>query len=225
VVWADAKDDVVKPESSRALVDVMKKLKLDVDYVETKSFGHAPPDAVFEERYAAMRKHARNLYPNWVTFQGNRPEVFFNRLDWIQLWQESEPGDETRLFFRRGTGHMTLYKRSAKIEAKRDGNTIELTLDNVESLRLYLNDQMVDLGRQLTIVINKNRIIHGYAKPNIEQMMNDQLFVGRGWRYFTAILDIDLTDPTTRPTTGPATRPTTRPHTGKIIVGPGAADH
>jgi hypothetical protein len=224
VVWADAKDDVVKPDFSRGIVTAMKNQKLDVDFLETKGFGHVPPDSVVEERYAKMRSHTRKLYPAWVTLQTNRPDVQFNRCDWIQLWQEADTGKETRLLFRRGTGHMQVYQKSAKVDAKRDGNTIELLLDNVESLRLYLNDQMVDLSQQLTIVIGKRRKIQGYAKRNIEQMMNDQLFIGRGWRYYTAILDIDLTDPSaaTRPTSGPSTRPTNRPttRTGKIIVGP-----
>jgi dienelactone hydrolase len=181
VVWADAKDTIVKPEASRKIVEIMRNLKLEVDYVETKNLGHMPSDAVAEERYKKMRSFTRKLYPTWVTLQTNRPEVMFNRLDWIQLWQQSETGDEEHSFFRHGTGHMTTYKRSAKIDAKRDGNTITLTLDNVESLRIYLNDQMVDLSKELTIIINKTKTIHGYAKPNIDQMMNDQLFIGRGW--------------------------------------------
>jgi pimeloyl-ACP methyl ester carboxylesterase len=222
VVWADAKDTLVKADSSRALVKIMRNQKLDVDYLETKEFGHAPPDDVAEERYQKMRSHTRSLYPSWVSLQSNRPEVLFNRNDWIQLWQESDPGPETRMLFRRGTGHMTVTKNSARIDAKRDGNTIELTLDNVDSMRIYLNDQMVDLTSKLTIVINKKRTIHGFAKPNIEQMMNDQLFLGRGWRYFSAILDVDLSDAsTTRPTTNPTSRPTSRPsRTGQIIIGP-----
>ena len=118
----------------------------------------------------------------------------FNRCDWVQLWQETDPGKETRLLFRRAPGKMIVTEKSARIDAKRDGNTIELTLDNVDSLRIYLNDQMVDLKQQLTIVINKKRIIHGFAKRSLEQMMNDQLFLGRGWRYFPAVLDIDLSD-------------------------------
>jgi hypothetical protein len=236
VVWADATDTVVKPEFSRGIVTSMKNQKLEVDYVETKGLGHAPPEAVADERYQKMRSHIRNVYPTWVSIQSNRPDVMFNRCDWVQMWQETDPGKETRLIFRRAPGKMIVTEHSARIDAKRDGNTIELTLDNVESLRLYLNDQMVDLKQQLTIVINKKRIIHGFAKASLEQMMNDQLFIGRGWRYFPAILDIDLTESaaTTRPTTapsttrpaGPATAPGVRtpPHGGKIIVGPGATE-
>jgi hypothetical protein len=37
-------------------------------------------------------------------------------------------------------------------------------------------------------------------------MLKDQIFLGRGWRYFTAIIDLDLTQPTSRPSTRPANR-------------------
>ncbi|HZK79499.1 MAG TPA: hypothetical protein VFC46_00490, partial [Humisphaera sp.] len=219
VVWADAKDDVVKPESSRSIVAVMRNLKLAVDYVETKNYGHAPPENVAEERYTKMRSRTRDLYPAWVTIQSNRPDVIFNRNDWVQMWQESDPGKESRMIFRHGSGHMVVTKNSARIDARYEGNSIDLTLDNVESMRLYLNDLMVDLDQPIKIHLNKKRTIEGYAHRNIEQMMNDQLFLGRGWRYFSAILDIDLTDPSasTRPSTNPSTRPTTRPSkTGRI---------
>lgn len=224
--WADAADKFVKPDNTRNIVAVMKNLKIDVNYLETKNFGHAPPDSVVQERYEKMRSVTRPLYPTWVTIQSNRTEVQYNRNDWVQIWQEADPGKEDKLIFRRGTGHMMVYKNSARIDAKRDGNTIDLTLDNIESMRLYLNDQMVDVDKQITITINKKKTIQGKAKRSIEQMMNDQLFIGRGWRYFTAVLDIDLTDPgsSTRPSTNPSSRPTTRPHKGRIIVGKDALD-
>jgi len=54
-------------------------------------------------------------------------------------------------------------------------------------------------------------------KPSVEEMLRDQLVVGRGWRYFTAVIDISMVthDP---PKTLPATRPLQK---GRIIVGPG----
>jgi hypothetical protein len=48
-------------------------------------------------------------------------------------------------------------------------------------------------------------------KPSIDVMLKDQLVLGRGWRYFTAAVDIDLAPPATQPTTKPATQPATGP--------------
>ena len=228
VVWADAKDKIVRPGSSRALVETLKNLKIRVDYLETKNFGHDLPDTVAEERYQTMRANTRMLYPSWVTVQSNRPDVRFNRNDWLQIWQETDPGKDSQVLFRGGATHMTITENSAKIDARREANSFELTLDNVDSMRLYLNDHMVDLDKPLIFTINKKRTVQGKAKVNLDEMLIDQVFIGRGWRYYTAVLDIDLSDPSaaTRPSTQPATRPATRPTTrsGKIIVGSGAAD-
>ena len=40
---------------------------------------------------------------------------------------------------------------------------------------------------------------------SMDEMLKDQLFLGRGWRYYTAVIDLDLAE-------APATRPTTKPH-------------
>jgi len=56
-------------------------------------------------------------------------------------------------------------------------------------------------------------------------MLKDQVFLGRGWRYFTGVVDIDVVSPP-KAATQPATKPTVVPngHRGTITVGPGAAD-
>jgi hypothetical protein len=86
-----------------------------------------------------------------------------------------------------------------------------------------MNDQMVDFNQPITITVNKKVKFNEKMKRSVEEVLMDQIVVGRGWRYYTAALDIDLVD---RPTTNPTTRATTGPTTrkGKITVGPGAAD-
>lgn len=226
VVWQDADDKVVKPQFARALVNLLKGQKIAVDYLETKKLGHALPPDIEQERYQKMRARVRPLYPVEVTLRSNRPDVMFNRNDWVQIWQEDDPGKETHEMFRLGTGHMNIYERSGFVDAKRNGNTINLRLGNVESMRIYLNDQMVDLNKPLTVTINKTQTIRGAIKQDIGQMMNDQIMLGRGWRYYTAVLDVDLNNPAaTKPATRPASRPSGRtPRRGTITVGPGAAE-
>ena len=56
------------------------------------------------------------------------------------------------------------------------------------------------------------------VKPSVEETLKDQLFMGRGWRYYTAVIDIDLdTMPVVRrPTT---TRPASLPLPGAPVRG------
>jgi hypothetical protein len=65
---------------------------------------------------------------------------------------------------------------------------------------------MVDFSRPVTIVVNRRGRFEGLLKPDLAEMLKDQLFLGRGWRYYTAIVDVDLA-PSTR---GSATRPATQ---------------
>ena len=84
---------------------------------------------------------------------------------------------------------------------------------------------MVDFGNAVTVVVNKKPKFEALVKPRIEPMLKDQLFLGRGWRYFTGVVDIDVVPPP-KAATQPYTRPTTVPspgHQGTITVGPGAA--
>ena len=220
VVWHDADDQFVKVESSRSIVKAMRGLKMDVEYDETKGIGHAPTAAIADEIYEKMRARTRNLYPSELSIQSNRPDTLFNRNDWLQAWQAITPGKDRRLFFRHGTGYMVVFPNPLRLDAKIAGNRIEVTSDNVESFRVFLNDQMVDISRTITVVVNKRPKFEAIVKTSAEEMLKDQLLLGRGWRYYSAAIDIDIVPPTTRPSTRPTTGPTSRPRSGKIIVGP-----
>jgi hypothetical protein len=195
VVWHDAGDDAIKVESSRQLVQLLRGLKIDVDYTETRNVGHIPTDAIVEERYQKMRARARQLYPKQVSIQSNRPDTMFNRNDWVQIYQPLTPGQEQRLLFRGSGGYMLVYPSSYSIEATISNNVINVTGKNVSAFRFYVNDQMVDYGRAISVVFNRTPRFESFVKPSIEEMLKDQLFLGRGWRYYTGIIDIDFGAP------------------------------
>jgi hypothetical protein len=224
VVWHDADDQVIKVDSSRSIVKALRGLKIDVEYEETRNIGHAPTPAIADEMYDKMRARVRELYPHELSLQSNRPDTLFNRNDWFQAWQAITPGKDRRLYFRHGTGYMVVFANAMRADLTISNNRIDVTTDNVESFRVYLNDQMVDLSRPVTVVVNKKGKFEGIVKTSMDEMLKDQLFLGRGWRYFSAGLDIDVIPPTTRPTTGPTTGPGAHPRKGHIIVGPTTED-
>jgi hypothetical protein len=188
-------------------------MKIDVDYTETANVGHVPTDEIIEQQYEKMRARTRSLYPTQVALQSNRPDTMFNRLDWVQMYQPIDPGQDKRMLFNRGTGTMVVLENTFSVQAAYGGNRIEAIADNVDMLRIYVNDQMVDFSKPVTIVIAKNpkAKFEGMLKPDIDTMLKDQLFLGRGWRYFTAAVDLEL-----RPQ--PATRPVRSATRGSIIV-------
>lgn len=215
VAWIDQDDKVVKPIQVEAMVRTLRNLKVEVNFEETRGMGHVPPPELAENEYKQMRQRTRNLYPPQVWLQSNRPDVMFNRSDWVQIYQPEDPGKEHRLYFHHGTGHMTVDSNSWSIKAQLQNNQITVAADNVDSLRFYLNDQMIDFSKPVTVTVNRKVKFQGLVKPSIDEMLKDQLFLGRGWRYFTGVIDLELVN---RPTPAPTTRPTTRK--GRIIVGP-----
>lgn len=211
VTWHDADDPAVKVDMTRQLVNVLKRMKYDVEYEETKGVGHTPTAQIVEQSYQKLTARTRDLYPREVDLQSNRPDTLFNRLDWVQMYQALRPGPERRLLFRHG-GHMLVTQNGMTIHATCKDNTIDVRTDNVESMRFYLNDQMVDLSKPVTLVINKVKKFQGVLQPSVDEMLKDQLFLGRGWRYFSAVIEMDFGEPAaTRPSTRAATGVTTRP--------------
>jgi len=209
VVWHDAEDQNVKVESSRELVALLKQLKYDVDYEETKGVGHAPDDGLAARLYGKMRAKTRELYPKRVGLASNRPDTLLNRNDWVQVYQMMAPGKEKKARIAYGTGTIMLQENSYSITATMTGpNKIEFTCKNMESLRFHVNDQMVDFSKPVTVTMYGRPKFSGMVQPSVEEMLADQLFLGRGWRYYTGVIDIDFgtAQPETRPTTQPTTR-------------------
>jgi hypothetical protein len=201
VVWHDDKDPVIKVGFSKGLVTALRNLKIEVSFDETNGIGHAPSDDIVEEEYHKMRAKVRDLYPPQVWLASNRPDIVFNRSDWVQVYQQVQTGKERRLLFHHGTGHMTVYPDAYTLRATIKDNRIDATTDNVSVMRFYVNDQMVDFSKPVTVTVNRKVRFQGVLKPSVGVMLKDQVFLGRGWRYFTAVVDVDLLPPATRPAT------------------------
>ena len=214
VVWHDADDTVVKVDASRGIVKAMRIQKVDVEYEETKGIGHVPDAATAERSYKKMRARVRDLYPKSVALQSNRPDTMFNRNDWLQVYQAIDTGEEHKAVLRYGSGTFTYFDNPVKTEATINGQKIDIKATNVDSLRLYINDQMIDMRQPITVTINGRPRAEGVVVQSIDELLADQLFLGRGWRYYTAVVDIGVTvrvEPTSKPATKPVSRPTTRP--------------
>ena len=202
VIWHDTTDKVIPPGHATALVNILKTMKYEVVFEQTKNLGHAPSADVAEKVYATMRGRTRELYPQQVNLRSTRPDPTFNRVDWLQVYQPLDPGKERSMILRRGTGRLVVNENTHTIQAAfTTPNKIEAKADNVETLRIYLNDRMVDLTKPVTVVVNNKVRFEGVPRVSLDEMLKDQLFLGRGWRYFTAAVDVELASPATRPAT------------------------
>ena len=228
VVWADQQDPVVPYTQSSDMVSILRRMKIDVDYKLTDKYGHTPPPDLIESMYKEMRSHVRPVNPQRITLQSDRPDTIFNRADWLQVYQQIDSGPDQNAQLQHGTGTIRLFQNAYTLDATLKGNTVTMSTTNVDAIRIYFNDQMVDFFKPVTITANGHDFFRGMLKPSIDEMMKDQLFLGRGWRYFTAVVDLELTEPalpSTRPAPpkpsaspgAPSGNPATRPK-GKITI-------
>jgi hypothetical protein len=214
IVWADASDDVVNVDESRSIVHYLQRINYDVDYTETRDLGHQPSPQIIEAQYEKMRSRVRDLYPAQVFLQSNSDDTVYNRADWLQIYQPLTPGEQARVNFSRGSQGMYLYANTFRASAQiTDRHTIKLDVKNVRLLRLYLNEQMLDLDNPIRVVIAGQTRFESVVPRSIDEILKDQLFLGRGWRYYTALIDLDLTQ---QPT---ATRP------AGASASPGSSSH
>lgn len=193
VAWHDAQDPLVRVELTRELVRALRASEYDVDYEETSGIGHAPSEQLAHRMYDKFRARQRELYPRQVTLASNRPDALFNRNDWVRVFQPLSTGEEQRVRWRHGSGTAMIHGNPHSITASiTEPNCVEVQSRNVESMRFYFNDQMVDFARPVTIAVNGKIRFQGLLTPSVETMLTDQLFLGRGWRYYTAFVDIDF---------------------------------
>ena len=154
-----------------------------------------PSPQIVEDEYQKLRTRTRDLYPNAVFIQSNSADTIFNRADWVQIYQPMSPGQQAKVQFSRGSQGMYIYQNAFRVIAEiADPHTIRLNVNNVQLVRIYLNDQMVDLDQPVQVFVNGISRFNAIVPQSIEEMLKDQLFLGRGWRYYTAVIDLDLAE-------------------------------
>lgn len=198
IIWHDANDAVVPIGQAQALTKLLGIFHVPFDFSPTKGVGHVPTANIVEERYAKMRSHDRPLYPKNVSLRSTRLDAPFTRLDWLKIDQPIKDGGTMRVVPRHGNGVMVICNAPFTLEGAFDQNVVNITATNVDLLRVYLNDQMIDFSRPVTILLNRKMVFEGMLSPSVETMLKDQLILGRGWRYFTVGMDFSTTSPATQ---------------------------
>lgn len=103
-----------------------------------------------------MERFTRNPYPKCVKWcQGDRPRPYFY---WLGV-------DEKEA------------KKSMKLTASIQGNTIEITQCDYAKVSIYLNDQMLDLDKEVTITHNGRVLFQGKlprTQATITQTLNER---------------------------------------------------
>jgi hypothetical protein len=150
----------------KAILDLAKKHGLDIEMKEhepldrkaaarAKRFGDPiiEATAMILEGFSGVR---RNPYPNKVHFLTT--DLMFNRSHWFKL-TPTEFDRENSIF------------PVVEAEIDRKKNEITITQSNVDSLYLYLNDQLIDMDRVVKVVINGKTLIEERGDRSLDVML------------------------------------------------------
>lgn len=215
-LWHDAKDDVIPIDETRQIARIFDRFKQPFDFVETKGLGHVPDEPTALKIDGIVRSKRRALSPRRVIVQSNRPELQFNRVDWLAINQPRQAGEQRRSMIARSKNILVINPLVFRADAEMaKDNVLEMKTDNVDSLRVYLDDTLCDFTKPLVVRMNRKDVFNGIIAPRYDVVLRDQQLFGRGVRAYAAAVDLETVkgDWKAFPIIGPATRPTSRPTT------------
>lgn len=161
-----SKDQVMSVEYSRKINSRLQDLGYDVvykehDMVHPQAGGHFFPAEELPDLVKWLGGKRRNPYPKELTFlmNGNGRRGYY----WVTIdeTEDKKEGKKNRALF-------------TSIEAKvADGNRIEVKCEKVKTYTLFLNDKIVDLSKDVTIVTNGKVSFVGLIKKDPSILLKD----------------------------------------------------
>ena len=140
----------------------MRGLKINVEYDETKKSATSPTPAPRSRAYTKMRARRARALPDQGDAPVEPPDTMFNRLDWVQVWQPAEPGEGPPAAVPPRDGGDGGDDEPVQAGGRPPrGNRIDLATENVDSLRVYLNDQMVNFAEPVHDLREQEAAVRG----------------------------------------------------------------
>jgi predicted esterase len=144
-----ASDDWVTPEGDRQVADILRQVSGPVVRQEMPNRKH---DIEIREVIREILK----------TFESARRDPYPRRLDFTL----ADPA-YARCFWLEAVGAAAGDSFNAVIE----GNTIEIRTDTRGRFRLYLDEELVDMGREVLVRVNGREAFRGRVKPTVEDLV------------------------------------------------------
>ena len=150
-----------------------------------------------------LKTHARNPYPktvNWENFEmdGRYRDGFYN----IHVIERSNPDDKSRTYYQMNIEdnciHLDVQLVTYKAVEIDPYWGIELKFERSYQpatrgkLVLYLNEQLVDLNREVTLIVNGKEIFRGKLKCTLANLVNSCATFYDPARLYPAAIEVDL---------------------------------
>lgn len=192
VYWVvGAKDEKIPIEMARAAKSDLEAAKGELVYREYPEGGHEwglEKDQVVLDWYG---KHRRVAYPEEIVWKSY--EKIFARAWWVEVTKRTEPpGLITVHLDMKGaeSERRTELRPPALVKAKRKGNAIDITTEEVQSLRVYLDDAMVDLDKPVTITVNGRKLHDATVRRSMDVLIDEARRRRDSGMTFSAVVEV-----------------------------------
>jgi predicted esterase len=188
-----AKDEKIPIEMARAAKSDLEAAKGELVYKEVADGGHdwnLERDEVVLDWY---EKHTRVAYPEEIVWKSY--EKIFARAFWVEVVKRTEPPPLIIVHMdQKGaeSERRTELRPPSLVKAKRKGNAIEISTEEVKELRVYLDDAMVDLDKPVTITVNGKKLHDGVVKRSMDVLIEEAHKRHDSSMLYTAFVDLKL---------------------------------
>lgn len=193
-----AKDTIFDLAHVREGVDGMKAAGFDLDWRLVDDAGHDPRLFL---RFAAdvrafLAKHPRDPYPRKVEWTVDPSDADgaarfpANTFRWIRI-DEAGPSERNSSFDDAGVVRGGL----PRVEATRDGNRVVVRTSGVKRVTVLASDQMLDLGKDVEVVVNDVVLFRGKVVPDPRVVLEEgRRFLDRAL-VFSARISLEVDAP------------------------------
>lgn len=150
-------DQITNVREPREAAKLLEGYGYDHEFREVAGVGHVWPEALEPDIVKWMEGKRRALFPKEVTLHllhWTRP---MRRMYWIEA-------TKGRYAVEGADGKRTI----AACEGKIEGNRVELTTTQLEKVSVYLNSALVDLSKEVVIVVNGQERFRQVVKPSLK---------------------------------------------------------
>jgi hypothetical protein len=196
VYWiVGALDPKIPIESVRVGRDRLKGLKYELLYHEYADRGHEWFPEEDESVARWFLAHERARYPSILRLTTD--ELLLARHAWIEL-VAPKPLMKAPLRHLDKNGN-TIQEREVflpaskiKATAKRDRQRIVLEVQGAREVRVYLHDDLVDLGREFEVVANSRSVFKGRVERSVKFLLEEALRTGERDRLYWGQLTVRI---------------------------------
>jgi dienelactone hydrolase len=169
-----AKDQKISIELARAAKLEIEAAKGEMVYHEYPQGGHDWSLEKDDDVLEWYGKHVRQPYPEEIVYKSY--EKIFGRAWWIEVTKRNEPQPVIMVHLDMNgqeSERRSEYRPPVLVRAKRKGNAIDVTCEEVKELRVWLDDAIVDLDKPVTITVNGKRLHDGAVKRSVETLIEE----------------------------------------------------